>query len=656
MSENNNLEILKELNIAFKNVSRERIEEAVDIVVKLILDVNIYANEGNFNNSLSVFANYVRLIVKNKNINPNYVLSSAIKHTRNYLGLYLIGMLIRNGANPNVYFYYPGYGNLHILAIAALRNIGPFDYYFRDMANLLRALGADINYPVISYEASEGELDLSFVEKIADTAGNQYTRSNTTVKEFLLANGKNIDEDLDMYVNSLNNQNLMHFTIASDNDILLNNSLNNYYMRQITQNQKDTVNFFFQLSIAGAVNIAKNITTKEFPLMDTMINSQVVPHFVASSSLDEDMFTIFTRKGVAVKYMTVNNIIIYYKYFKQAGVKLHENAFHMLLEAVNIGADLDLYQFDLFASVADFDELENIRNAYKVPKWKKLCSVIHKKPREEIKQMAFDLNLDYNMDEEKICNKLKQISLIDKSEYYESAIKRQEERVASDLAENDDYMGGTKPNAQPRCDPRTTVINNPYAYNDARMSFYKDPRDGKVWCFTSDTYTSLIASKTNPYNGNPLPAKFLETIKAQNNILREIGVLDVNTNIKDALKEIYERSVINNVKSDYAYNTVVKSLSIFGVSEERFNSLKTVTLEDTILNDICGVMVRHFNLMTPRHRLVTTARVVYTLSKNQDLEPNLLYQEIARAIVGYEEITPEETYNPNYEDYIDMMR
>jgi len=257
------------------------------------------------------------------------------------------------------------------------------------------------------------------------------------------------------------------------------------------------------------------------------------------------------------------------------------------------------------------------------------------------------------MSEEKICNKLKQISLIDKMEYFESAVKRQEERVASDVAGNEEYLG-SKEISKPRCNSKTTVIKNPYAYNDARMAFYKDPKDGEIWCFTSDTFTSLISSQINPYNGNPLPIKFVETLKAQVNILKELGVFDTSINIKDALKDIYERSVINNVKTDYAYNTVIKCLSLYGVSEERFSTLKTITQEDTILRDICGVNLKHFEILSPRHRIITTARVVYSLSKNKETDPSELYKQIAQAIVGYEELSPLE--NRDYSQYINMIQ
>ena len=653
MSERANIDFLKELNIAFKNESRDRIEESIDLVIKLIMDVNPYTEMEGISNIFSVVSNYIKMIVKNKNANANFVLSSAIKHANNFIGLFFIGMLIRSGANPNVYFPYPGYGNLHILAILALRSQGGSDPYFRYICNLLRMLGSDINYPAYSYQSIEGELDINFVESVADSSDDQYKRSTITVKDFILENGKYPDEDLQGFINSISGDDKLHIIIAADNIDLMLSYLDSNFFRNVNENPINIAIFYINLSVASATNIARNLTKKEIPMIENLVNGQPIPLYSATASMDEELFSIFIKKGSLIKYLTINHLIIYYKYFKQEDIMLYRNNYYMLLEAIKLGADIDIYQFDLLASAADYDELDNIRVAFQTPKWKKLCSVIQKKPRQELKQMAFDLNLDYNMSEEKICNKLRQISLVDKMDYYESAVKRQEERISSEVASNEEYLGNKKL-TKSLCNAKSTIITNPYAYNDARMAFYKDPKDGEVWCFTSDTFTNLIASQINPYNGNPLPLKFVETIKAQVNILRELGVYDTNTNIKDALKEIYERSVINNVKTEYAFNTVVKCLSLFGVSEERFSTLKSITQEDTILRDICGVRIKHFDFMTLRHRIMTTARIIYSLSKSKDEAPSDIYEQIAQAIVGYEDFSPSEN-TIDYDQYIGML-
>ena len=80
MSDRANINFLKELNIAFKNESRDRIEETVDLVIKLTMDINPFTQMEGISNIFSVLSNYIKLIVKNKNVNANFVLSSVIKH------------------------------------------------------------------------------------------------------------------------------------------------------------------------------------------------------------------------------------------------------------------------------------------------------------------------------------------------------------------------------------------------------------------------------------------------------------------------------------------------------------------------------------------------------------------------------------------------
>ena len=655
MSSSDNYEVLGLLNIAYKNESEKRIREEIDSAIRIYLNSNPDREKNPVSNLYSVMSNYLRDIVKNKNVNPNFILSSVIKHTKNYLGLYLIGMLIREGANPNIYFNLRGYGNIHIIAYASLRNKGSYDPYFRYICNVLRLLGSDIYYPAFKFEGSATDMDISLVEDIFNSSeieGNDIDRTSLNVKQFVSFNSKTSDEILSDFLNSISVDDLLNVIIATD-DVkkfeLINKS---DFFTVINENIYNLTRFFIDLSTADAMNIAASLTIKEIPMIDELINAQPIPLYVATISLDQELFRLYITKGSNIKYVTINNLVSYYKVFKNNEIKLYKNCYYMLLDAINIGADIDLYQFNMFVSAADFDEIEDVRKAYQVPKWKKLCSLIHEKPREELKQIAFDLNLDYNMSEEQICNKLKQISLIDTKEYFISAVKRQEDRISSDVASSEEYVGENKP-TKSRCSEKTMILKNPYAYNDARLAFYKDPEDGEVWCFTSDTFSSLITTKINPYNGNPLPLKFIETLKSQMNILKELGVYNYNTNIEDTLKEVYSRSTINNKKTDYCYETIIKCLAIYGVSQERFDTLRLITQEDTILEDICGIALSNFSSLSPMQRNVTVARIIYSLAKNNKINPEELFQNISRAIVG--ELNLEELPTENMQEYSEMF-
>ncbi len=118
--------------------------------------------------------------------------------------------------------------------------------------------------------------------------------------------------------------------------------------------------------------------------------------------------------------------------------------------------------------------------------------------------------------------------------------------------------------------------------------------------------------------------------------------------MKDTLKEYFSRSVVNNKKTDYAYNTVVKCLSLYGLSEERFNTLGELSLSETILNEICNVKLVFFDTLSPKFRVIITARIIYSISKNIE-DPESFFDNIARATLG-DSVVEDQTEDPYEKD------
>jgi len=665
-----NTDVLKIMNIAFRNERRDKIDSEINAVIKLYLTADVRRGDEPLSNAFSVFSNYLRLIMRRKLLNPNYVMSSIIKWARpNSISLFLLGMVIREGANPNVYLNYPGKGNLHVLVwMAAVR--GPADPMYQYMATVLRMLGSDIYRPALRFEGDSSDVDVRVLEQAFEDTGTDdsyYYRAGMNVNDYVAQNGYIFEKTVTSFLNSMSDEWLLDVLVAAD-DVVRFNSITSddakknewKYISSVLDNPISLTRFIIDLSTASAENIVTTMDVKRYPLLAETINGQSIPLFAASASCDQDMFNLFIRKGSSIKYITINAIISFYKIFRGREIKLADNCFNMLNDAVKIGADIDQYQFEFFVSVADYGEIEKIRNSFQTPKWKKLCSVkknVYSDGRPELRQIAFNLNLDYSMDDEKICNKLEQIANVGVDQYFESAIRRQEERVALDVEGPTAFLSSGVGKVKSRCSAKSMVLKNPYAYNDARMAFYKDPKDGEVYCFTSDTFDSLISTRINYYNGQKLPQKFLSTIKSQLSTLKEIGVYETNENIKDSLKEVYSRSVINNKKTDLQYNTVMKVLGMYGVSQERFESLRSETLKDTILTDIAGVRLINFDVMPMVLKQRTTTRVLYSLAKNDTPVSRLdgqisddlgkdLFILIARAISGDA---------PNLLEYLDYV-
>ena len=533
-------------------------------------------------------------------------------------------------------------------------------------------LGSDIYRPALRFEGDSSDVDVRMIEQAFEDTGSSdafYFRAGMNVSDYVAQSGYIFEKSVTGFLNSMDDERLLDTLVATD-DVVRFNSVTNpdatknewKYISSILENPISLTRFIIDLSIASSHNIAGSMDIKKYPLLADTINGQSIPLFACTASCDRDMFNMFLRKGSSVKYSSINTIITFYKIFRNNEIKLSENCFHMLNDAIKIGADIDLYQFNFFVSVADYSEIEKLRASYQTPKWKKLCSVrknVSSDGRPELRQIAFNLNLDYSMDDDKICGKLDQISRVGTDQYFESAVTRQMERVAIDTEGptaflpsgpythdpegdvSDSVIGKTKS----RCNAKSMVLKNPYAYNDARMAFFKDPKNGEVYCFTSDTFDSLISTRVNPSTGDKLPQKFLATIKAQLATLKEIGVYETNHDIKDSLKDIFSRSVIGNKKTDLQYNTVIEALSHYGVSRDRFESLRGETLKDTILGDIAGVKLINFSVLPMVLKQRTATRILYSLAKNDtptsresgEITDDLgkdLFISIARAISG----------------------
>ena len=246
----------------------------------------------------------------------------------------------------------------------------------------------------------------------------------------------------------------------------------------------------------------------------------------------------------------------------------------MILYSVENGMEIDEYQLKELSFQASVDLIENIKNFYNKPLWKKLCDEkkikiekdkSRKNINKKLRQLAFDLNLNINNSPEEICQEIKKISEIDREVYLKAVISRQEERIERQIS-----GASSLTLEQKRCNVKSKVLNNPYEFSDARVLFLVDPSDKQLYCFTSDMFDSLISSKRNPYTNNPLPVLFLETVKAQRNLLEQLDLFQENNSIKEALEEAFDKDQeINNKLSTEEYNTMINQIRLILNKTER---------------------------------------------------------------------------------------
>ena len=371
------IDYLKKINIAFESKNNDEIYNDLEEVISTFLSVEpsrIFS--GNYSkNTYSFLFNYIRYAIKEQKLNPNNLLSIAIKHTYNYMGLYLIGMLVRAGANPNVYLKTKEFDTIHVLVFLAIRIKGP-DPYFRHIMALLRMLGSDINYPTYQYNRNDNLIDVTFIESLSDNnysdASKRIEMNNILVKDFIRSYDKLPDENLDLFLNSLEPLDLKTFLIATDDYERIRKTLVGDYMKFVVSSQEQTASFLTDVSTAYSRTIIDNINEKDFPQINSWYNAQKLPLYVASSSLNSEMFDSFVLRGFHIKYLTINTLVTYFKVYQKKNVKLYRNAYRMLINAIDVGAYVDRYQFNEVMVSGSFEEISNIEKSYSKPQWEKI--------------------------------------------------------------------------------------------------------------------------------------------------------------------------------------------------------------------------------------------------------------------------------------------
>ncbi len=188
------------------------------------------------------------------------------------------------------------------------------------------------------------------------------------------------------------------------------------------------------------------------------------------------------------------------------------------------------------------------------------------------------------------------------------ALERQQKRVKNIASTMKDVIDG-------RIDD--TICQkmdlDPYAFNDSQLSFYKDSKD-KMWCFTSDSYKTLLSTKVNPESGETLPREYLQQIKTQLEIMDKLDISPFNPKTTtDAIKSLSTPDVISNKESDFYLNSIVRTAAILGFSSEKLHSLNADQINKFLI---------HFNAtqsylkdLTPKHQLFTFCRITYQILK-----------------------------------------
>ena len=364
-------------------------------------------------------------------IEPETMISKLDQRKTQTAGfLFLLSYMIKSGLDPNTYFF-TGVANVkvHIAAFIATRVYT--SRYADCIYDLLKTAGSSLLSP--AYTGAQN---------------NQ----NETVEDIIKKNspGKIIIDPEKMFdLNEILESKAGEFVIkwSTMKEILLDQKFmkgksdvlsfltdvgsgKNFIMRAIVS---------YLASRSFSVNCIRETDDRDLILNTSGNMSQSVYFAILSENLE--YFKVIMDKGADCDYLCMTELIARHNDASEKKDKILVQVFGDMIEyAVATGAEIDGHQIQYLSLHASVELIENIRDNYREPEWKKLCSRVtpgDKKqiPVKRLRQIAFDLNLDFNLSPTFICEKLDQISNMDRLDFATKSIERQQERVERILME-----------------------------------------------------------------------------------------------------------------------------------------------------------------------------------------------------------------------------
>lgn len=500
---------------------------------------------------------HVKFGLENRRLDPEDLISKISEKEADGPGfLLLLGYLLRNGLDANHYFTGPYNVKIHLAVYINLLNYTARDAkYIRD---LLISAGSSFSLP--AYTGGRDNSKKTVEEATGYDSANVEDEEDYNLKDFL-----KYDKDINIKWKDFKSILLdQRYTNEDKKDVFdfLNkvNDDEQFLMRTVV---------LYLSSITGALDCLRE--SRDDQLFMNSLGNMNQAAYIAINSQNLEVFKIVIDKGAECNYLCVTEIIARHNAAGAEDDNILKDIYgEMLSYAVLTGSEIDSYQMQYLSLEASVELVEKITSNYEEPEWKKACkrTVPGDKKQfsvKKLRQIAFNLNLNFNLSPTSICDKLEKISNIDRLEYAKGSIERQEERVRRALIEVGDIREGDGLE-RTRCNAKSRLINNPYAYNDARMAFYRDD-DGELWCFTSDLFEPMINSKRNPYTNKKLPALFLATITTQLNILKLLDLARPKDN--KSVSQAYEETFVKKGKID---NEFSEEIYVRAVNSYRLNN------------------------------------------------------------------------------------
>ena len=570
-------------------------------------------------------------------IHPDVLLSASIAECRTNAGLVPIALALRSGANKNLYLNTPSIGPAHVMVytVSILRDAGCPIQLINSVCLVLIQMGARTVSPAFDQGGNKVEIgnrdgeqfDTGFIKSIAvnllpreaSSPANLFTKSSVgafgrvstiSVQEWFRSQGLSDYSSPEEVIMNLDKESRLIIGTICDN-VKLAYPDGTVFESVVTPTHQ-TILFpsFDDVLLNRAVNVGKALPLTPGLKISSEEHGE---NFAIGRCVDTgftELFKHFLDQGLMVSYFTVTRICLLLKEsFAMKDLIFVEELQTMLLYAVSRGINLDLDQMSLI-STTDDDIAQMILNEYRQPYWRKICTGPQNvEPTKALQSLSFAL-LGQNVGEmtkAALCTQLHNLSQADPEALKHAAVERQRTRVSSIVASVQDFVGN-KPVVT--CRNKTVMQTDPFAYNDAQMSFYAD-RQGAVWCFTSDMYEGLLSRPINPHTNQELPIPFQHQLRSQLELLKQLGISTTAApmSISEAVDNLNLDDEITNKNSQFIVETIIKTGVAIGISESKLRSLG-VDQMNAVLATI-GMKQPYLPLLTPTHAFTVFCRAAY---------------------------------------------
>lgn len=533
-------------------------------------------------------------------LNPDVTILQIIPRAKNKDFIIPIALALRYGADPNMYVDAPKLGTIHILGYV-YNSLGlPSSNYDNEVLNtivlLLLAQGSRPSLPM--YDKTAGKIKPDTTIPI----------TSISVKDWLN------DQGYDTILNRLNSSDLNSLAKYVDKD-----SLN---VLSILLDRPNLIGRdYVEQDLLLAIRSFSSNSFDKIPVSNSMYLLDYKTLEDAVSYFNADAFDKLLTKGQMPSYLLINKILVGMKKYRATGnIVIVQELERMLISSISMGTQLDQDQLAI-VSVMGQDILNSVIKEYEQPYWKKVCKNTDPNTEalvpERLKRLAVSLNLDSSMSKAGICANITSLARADKEALKQAAKRRQQLRMAADMGTMNDFLGEKIPTIV--CRNRSLMPNDPLNYNDIDIAYYKDAQ-GAVWCFTSESFPSLIETGINPYNMVSLPQSFIEQLKHQVQLLNRLGINSIYSKMPStydkAIDSLSEKDNIKEITSDNQLRTFIDIANNNSFSVDSIKSLTKDRMSRalrTIGFDI------DLEPLTTQHSLVTTSWIINHIN---DVSPN----------------------------------